>query len=77
MRGEHLRYRRDVSHDARIIPACAGNTDAIDGDEIFRAGSSPLARGTPIDMSFAGLQQRIIPACAGNTWRGTVMSTRE
>ena len=56
-----------------IIPACAGFTvEQLEPSKVD-AGSSPLARGLPVSLTWDATRQGIIPACAGFT--GTLSGT--
>ena len=53
-----------------IIPALAGNTEALKMMSGQTEGSSPLSRGIPVILQMQQGPPRIIPALAGNTFLG-------
>ena len=51
-------------------PRLRGEHRDVERLDLYRRGSSPLARGTPESLGHAPTRRRIIPACAGNTGVG-------
>ena len=56
-----------MNWQARITPACAGNTGRLRSTPLAVRGSPPLARGIHLDTGSHRNEPRITPACAGNT----------
>ncbi len=59
-----LNYHEQTAH-----PRSRGEHQTVVNDGFIRNGSSPLARGTPLDPIHAVKPDRLIPARAGNTRR--------
>ena len=61
-----LMWRLHALLKSRFIPACAGNAQVRDLEQIADRGSSPRVRGTRDGARDRERNARFIPACAGN-----------
>ncbi len=66
-RAGNTQYRKRSYRGHGAHPRSRGEHLGIDNTEFFVEGSSPLARGTPVDAFTAARFAGLIPARAGNT----------
>ena len=58
--------------EARITPACAGNSASVWSYRLWHSGSPPRVRGTGPNVPAFGDHAGITPACAGNSNFGSI-----